>query len=123
MTFDDLLNGKATAREKLLYDAETTETERKDFRNALNALKDCIGIFDYDHFKNKFGVFFSFLEYFSHGGINDNGRFFWHTETPLPPAVTSYPPRKHRLSDTGKIVFLHFYSVTPIISFSSFCTS
>ncbi len=43
MTFDDLLNGKATAREKLLYDAETTETERKDFRNALNALKDCIG--------------------------------------------------------------------------------
>jgi hypothetical protein len=44
MTFDDLLNGKATAREKLLYDAETTETERKDFRNALNALKDCIGI-------------------------------------------------------------------------------
>ncbi len=44
MTFDDLLNGKATAREKLLYDAETTESERKDFRNALNALKDCIGI-------------------------------------------------------------------------------
>lgn len=44
MTFDDLLNGKATAREKLLYDAETTEIERKDFRNALNALKDCIGI-------------------------------------------------------------------------------
>lgn len=43
MTFDDLLNGKATAREKLLYDAETTEAERKDFRNALNALKDCIG--------------------------------------------------------------------------------
>jgi hypothetical protein len=44
MTFDDLLNGKATAREKLLYDAETTEAERKDFRNALNALKDCMGI-------------------------------------------------------------------------------
>ena len=44
MTFDDLLNGKATAREKLLYDAETTEVERKDFRNALNALKDCIGM-------------------------------------------------------------------------------
>ncbi len=48
MTFDDLLNGKATAREKLLYDAETTETERKDFRNALNALKDCIGIYFFE---------------------------------------------------------------------------
>ena len=43
MTFDDLLNGRATAREKLLYDAETNEVERRDFRNALNALKDCIG--------------------------------------------------------------------------------
>ena len=43
MTFDDVLNGKATAREKLLYDAETNEVERRDFRNALNALKDCIG--------------------------------------------------------------------------------
>jgi hypothetical protein len=49
------------------------------------------------------------LEYFSHGGINDNGRFFWHTETPLPPAVSSYSSRKHRLSDTGKnIFFLQF---------------
>ncbi|CAF3815420.1 unnamed protein product [Rotaria magnacalcarata] len=71
MTFDDLLNGKATAREKLLYDAETTEAERKDFRSALNALKDCI-------------------DYFSHGGTNDNGRFYWHTETPPPTTVTPY---------------------------------
>jgi len=44
MTFDDLLNGKAIAREKLLYDAETSEIERRDFRNALNALKDCISM-------------------------------------------------------------------------------
>lgn len=43
MTIDDLLYGKATVREKILYDAETTEAERKDFRNALNALKDCFG--------------------------------------------------------------------------------
>lgn len=42
-TFDNLLDGKAAAREKLLYDAATTEAERKDFRGALNALKDCIG--------------------------------------------------------------------------------
>jgi len=45
MTFDDLLNGKATIREKLLYDADTTDTERRDFRNAFNALKDAIGTF------------------------------------------------------------------------------
>lgn len=44
MTFDDLLNEKATVREKLLYDAGTTEVERKDFRNAFNALKDCLGM-------------------------------------------------------------------------------
>ena len=44
-TFDDLLNGKTTVREKLLHDAETTEIEREDFRNAFNALKDCIGIY------------------------------------------------------------------------------
>ncbi|CAF3283429.1 unnamed protein product [Rotaria socialis] len=81
MTFDDLLNGKATAREKLLYDAETTEAERKDFRSALNALKDCI-------------------DYFSHGGTNDNGRFYWHTETPPPTTITPYSVRQHRLSDT-----------------------
>ena len=43
MTFDDLLNGKAAIREKLLYDAGTNEAERRDFRGALNALKDCIG--------------------------------------------------------------------------------
>ena len=43
ITFDDLLNSKAPAREQLLYDAGTSETERKDFRNALSALKDCIG--------------------------------------------------------------------------------
>jgi len=63
MTFDDLLNGKATAREKLLYDAETTESERKDFRNALNALKDCIGIYLFFFsnniiLKNEFRFFF-----------------------------------------------------------------
>jgi len=61
MTFDDLLNGKATAREKLLYDAETTEAERKDFRNALNALKDCMGIYFFPNksiLKMNFGVFF-----------------------------------------------------------------
>jgi hypothetical protein len=45
MTFDDLLNGKATIREKLLYDADTTDTERRDFRNAFNALKDAIGTY------------------------------------------------------------------------------
>lgn len=37
------MNSKAPAREQLLYAAETTETERKDFRNALTVLKDCIG--------------------------------------------------------------------------------
>jgi len=61
MTFDDLLNGKATTREKLLYDAETTETERKDFRNALNALKDFMGISFFSNkiiLKMNFGVFF-----------------------------------------------------------------
>ncbi|CAF3350264.1 unnamed protein product [Rotaria sp. Silwood1] len=88
MTFDDLLNGKATIREKLLYDAETTEAERKDFRNALNALKDCI-------------------DYFSHGGTNDNGRFYWHIETPPPTTVTPYSIRQHRLSDTALSVPLN----------------
>ncbi|CAF3530500.1 unnamed protein product [Adineta steineri] len=80
-TFDDLLNGKATAREKLLYDAETTEAERKDFRNAFSALKDC-------------------LDYFAHGGTNDNGRFYWHIETPSPTMTTPHSVRQHRLSDT-----------------------
>ncbi|CAF0893253.1 unnamed protein product [Rotaria sordida] len=92
MTFDDLLNGKATIREKLLYDAETTEAERKDFRNALNALKDCI-------------------DYFSHGGTNDNGRFYWHIETPPPTTITPYSIRQHRLSDTALSVPLNTDSV------------
>lgn len=99
MTFDDLLNGKATAREKLLYDAETNEVERRDFRNALNALKDCIGknSMTCNHLSDmKFP-----LEYFSHGGTNDNGRFFWHIETPPPATVTPYSLRQHRSSDTG----------------------
>jgi hypothetical protein len=61
MTFDDLLNGKATAREKLLYDAETTETERKDFRNALNALKDCMGTVNLCEKKEFYFVFNRFL--------------------------------------------------------------
>lgn len=43
ITFDELLNSKVTVREQILYDAGTTEPERTDFRNALNALKDCIG--------------------------------------------------------------------------------
>jgi hypothetical protein len=48
---DDILNSKATAREQILYDAGTTETERKDFRNALTALKDCIGsLFSFNNF-------------------------------------------------------------------------
>ncbi|CAF0811664.1 unnamed protein product [Adineta ricciae] len=81
MTFDDLLNGKAAVREKLLYDAGTTEIERKDFRNAFNALKDC-------------------LDYFLHGGTNDHGRFYWHIETPSAPVMTPYAARQHRLSDT-----------------------
>lgn len=84
VTFDDLLNGKAAVREKLLYDAGTNEAERRDFRGALNALKDCI-------------------DYFSHGGTNDNGRFYWHTETPTTNAVimSPYSVRQHRLSDTA----------------------
>lgn len=106
MTFDDLLNGRATAREKLLYDAETNEVERRDFRNALNALKDCIG-------KNYLTcnrlVTWNFSsEYFSHGGTNDNGRFFWHIETPPPATVSPYSLRQHRSSDTGKILFFFF---------------
>lgn len=104
MTFEDLLNGKATAREKLLYDAETNEVERRDFRNALNALKDCMGensFIWYSLMIRKFS-----LEYFSHGGTNDNGRFFWHIETPPPATVTPYTLRQHRSSDTGKR-FLH----------------
>ena len=100
MTFDDLLNGKATAREKLLYDAETTETERKDFRNALNALKDCIGIINLCQRKKNFISFL--IDFFSHGGMNDNGRFYWHTEIPPPATVSPYSVRQHRLSDTGK---------------------
>jgi hypothetical protein len=63
MTFDDLLNGKATAREKILYDAETTEAERKDFRNALNALKDCIGIDNSNTIIRK--MYFGFRLFFS----------------------------------------------------------
>jgi hypothetical protein len=47
-------------------------------------------------------------DYFSHGGTNDKGRFYWHTETSPPPTVTPYSLRSHRLSDTGKIFF--FYS-------------
>ncbi|CAF0887293.1 unnamed protein product [Adineta ricciae] len=77
ITFDDLLNSKVTVREQILYDAGTIEPERTDFRNALNALKDCI-------------------DYFSHGGTNDNGRFYWHKEMPATPSV-----RQHRLSDTA----------------------
>lgn len=42
-------------------------------------------------------VFRSRLDYFAHGGTNDNGRFFWHTEIPTTPST-----RQHRLSDTGK---------------------
>ncbi|CAF3956881.1 unnamed protein product [Rotaria sp. Silwood2] len=100
MTFDDLLNGKATIREKLLYDADTTEAERKDFRNALNALKDCI-------------------DYFSHGGTNDNGRFYWHIETPPPTMITPYSVRQHRLSDTALSVPLNTDSVrSPSVSLS-----
>jgi hypothetical protein len=37
------------------------------------------------------------IDYFSHGGTNDNGRFYWHTEIPSTPS-----PRQPRLSDTGK---------------------
>ncbi|UJR22876.1 hypothetical protein I4U23_025905 [Adineta vaga] len=77
ITFDGLLNSKVTVREQILYDAGTIETERTDFRNALNALKDCI-------------------DYFSHGGTNDNGRFYWHKEMPTTPTI-----RQHRLSDTA----------------------
>jgi hypothetical protein len=105
MTFDDLLNGKATIREKLLYDAETTDNERRDFRNAFNALKDAIGtyflpicIFKYSRIS-----FRLFTDYFSHGGTNDNGRFYWHTETPPPTMVTPHSARQHRSSDTGRI--------------------
>ena len=47
-----------------------------------------------------------YLEYFSHGGTNDNGRFFWHIETPPPATVTPYTLRQHRSSDTGRI-FIH----------------
>lgn len=97
ITFDDLLHSKATVREQMLYDAGTTETERKDFRNALTALKDCIGrlIILYNFFINIY--FFLLIDYFSHGGTNDNGRFYWHIEIPTTPSI-----RQHRLSDTGK---------------------
>ncbi|CAF0977947.1 unnamed protein product, partial [Didymodactylos carnosus] len=80
--FEDLFDD--SSREKLLYDAQTTETERNDFKSALQALKDCI-------------------EYFSHeGGKNDDGRFFWHAEKP-PSSSASLPQtvRQHRLSDTA----------------------
>jgi hypothetical protein len=108
MTFDDLLNGKSTAREKLLYDAETTETERKDFCNALNALRDCMGkYFVSNKIILKFKLFL-FVDYFSRGGTNDNGRFYWHTETPPPATITPYSVRQHRLSDTGKIFFFFY---------------
>ncbi|CAF0890760.1 unnamed protein product [Rotaria sordida] len=76
ITFDDLLTNKIPTYEQILYDAGTTETERKDFHSALTALKDC-------------------LDYFSNGGTNDNGRFYWHTEIPI---TTTAP--QHRLSDT-----------------------
>ncbi|CAF4165499.1 unnamed protein product [Rotaria sp. Silwood2] len=76
ITFDDLLNNKTPAYEQILYDAGTTDTERKDFCSALTALKGCI-------------------DYFSNGGTNDNGRFYWHTEIPTTPTTS-----QHRLSDT-----------------------
>jgi hypothetical protein len=48
---DEILHSKAAAREQILYDAGTTEIERKDFRNALTALKDCIGsLFIFNNF-------------------------------------------------------------------------
>ncbi|CAF0776401.1 unnamed protein product [Adineta steineri] len=77
ITFDDLLNHNVTEHEQILYDAETTETQRTDFVNALNALKSCI-------------------DYFSTGGTNDKGRFYWHKEIPTTTSV-----RPHRLSDTA----------------------
>lgn len=46
------------------------------------------------------------IDYFSHGGKNDNGRFYWHTETPPPTTVSPYTIRQHRLSDTGKYSML-----------------
>ncbi len=93
---DEILHSKAAAREQILYDAGTTEIERKDFRNALTALKDCIGsLFIFNNFFFKIDWFL--IDYFSHGGTNDNGRFYWHTEIPTVPSS-----RPHRLSDTGK---------------------
>ncbi|CAF4741612.1 unnamed protein product [Rotaria sp. Silwood1] len=76
ITFDDLLSNKTSEYEQILYDAGITEIEQKDFHNALTALKDCI-------------------DYFSNGGTNDNGRFYWHTEIPTTPKNS-----QHRLSDT-----------------------
>lgn len=42
------------------------------------------------------------IDYFSHGGTNDNGRYFWHTEIPATASI-----RQHRLSDTGKWEWMH----------------
>lgn len=44
ITFDDLLNNTPATYEQILNDSGLTESERKDFSNALTALKDCIGI-------------------------------------------------------------------------------
>ncbi|CAF3772844.1 unnamed protein product [Rotaria magnacalcarata] len=78
MTFDNLLNKKTAVNEQILIDAGLTETERKDFHNAHSALKACI-------------------EYFSNDGTNDNGRFYWHRETPMSTPSVS----KHCLSDAA----------------------
>ncbi|CAF4542385.1 unnamed protein product, partial [Rotaria socialis] len=78
ITFDDLLNKKTAVNEHILIDAGLTETERKDFHNAHSALKACI-------------------EYFSNGGMNHNGRFYWHTEIPMSTSSDS----TYRLSDTA----------------------
>ncbi|CAM2705562.1 unnamed protein product [Rotaria socialis] len=78
ITFDDLLNKKTAVNEHILIDAGLTETERKDFHNAHSALKACI-------------------EYFSNGGMNHNGRFYWHKEIPMSTSSDS----TYRLSDTA----------------------
>jgi hypothetical protein len=61
--------------------------------------------------------FFSFIDYFAHGGTNDNGRFYWHTETPPPTTVNPYSIRKPRLSDTSKIFFFFFFFLYLIIKY------
>jgi len=75
LTFDDFLNDHPTFRDQVLGDAQLSENERKDVLHAITALKNCI-------------------DYLSAGGTNDNGRFYWHTETPTSNI------RQHRLSDT-----------------------